>query len=220
MYIARVKLNPRRAATKRLAANVNRLHGAVLNTVPPTGDDDRGRPQGLLWRLDHGQHAHILYVASPVEPDLTAIQEEYGWVTGEGAPEVRDYTPRLSNLSAGQMFSFRLAANPTHKVVKDDSGRKSRVAHVTRRHKLDWLQRRGDALGFEIVSPELTSVSPTVFHRFRKERNTGNLVTVAVTTFEGHLRVTDADRFRSALSEGVGRAKAYGCGLMTVVAAQ
>lgn len=35
-------------------------------------------------------------------------------------------------------------------------------------------------------------------------------------TFEGVLTITEAELFRKALIDGIGRAKAYGCGLMTL----
>jgi CRISPR system Cascade subunit CasE len=41
-------------------------------------------------------------------------------------------------------------------------------------------------------------------------------VELGVAVFEGALTVTDAGRFVAALSQGIGRAKAYGCGLLTV----
>jgi CRISPR system Cascade subunit CasE len=34
--------------------------------------------------------------------------------------------------------------------------------------------------------------------------------------FEGRLKIVDADRFKQALFEGIGSAKAFGCGLMLV----
>ena len=39
----------------------------------------------------------------------------------------------------------------------------------------------------------------------------------AKVTFEGMLKVTDAELFRKTLREGIGKEKAYGCGLMTVL---
>ena len=36
-------------------------------------------------------------------------------------------------------------------------------------------------------------------------------------TYEGLLTVTDAAKFREALTSGIGRGKAYGLGLLTVV---
>ena len=35
-------------------------------------------------------------------------------------------------------------------------------------------------------------------------------------TYEGNLRVTDADLFRKSLTRGVGRARGYGCGLISL----
>ncbi|MCI5956432.1 MAG: type I-E CRISPR-associated protein Cas6/Cse3/CasE [Clostridiales bacterium] len=42
-------------------------------------------------------------------------------------------------------------------------------------------------------------------------------VSLQAATFEGLLTVTDAERFRRTLTEGVGRGKAYGLGLLTIV---
>ena len=42
-------------------------------------------------------------------------------------------------------------------------------------------------------------------------------VTLGCCEYEGVLEVTDADLFRAALTEGIGRGKAYGLGLLTVM---
>jgi CRISPR system Cascade subunit CasE len=41
-------------------------------------------------------------------------------------------------------------------------------------------------------------------------------VVLQVVTYEGHLVVKDAERLRHLLLAGIGRAKAYGCGLLTL----
>ncbi|MGO4759027.1 type I-E CRISPR-associated protein Cas6/Cse3/CasE, partial [Streptomyces sp. 2MCAF27] len=41
-------------------------------------------------------------------------------------------------------------------------------------------------------------------------------VTLTAVTFDGRLRVTDPDALRRTLTSGLGKAKAYGCGLMTL----
>ena len=50
----------------------------------------------------------------------------------------------------------------------------------------------------------------------RRFPRNGSTVTLATATFEGHLEVTDVAALRHALNHGVGRAKAYGCGLLTL----
>ena len=53
--------------------------------------------------------------------------------------------------------------------------------------------------------------------RFRKPQEGGRRVSMLSVTFEGILTVTDADLFRRTLAEGIGRGKAYGMGMLTVV---
>ena len=38
-------------------------------------------------------------------------------------------------------------------------------------------------------------------------------------TFDGSLTVTDPEKLRHALSNGIGRAKGYGCGMLTLAPA-
>ncbi|MDU3568371.1 MAG: type I-E CRISPR-associated protein Cas6/Cse3/CasE [Cutibacterium avidum] len=49
--------------------------------------------------------------------------------------------------------------------------------------------------------------------RFRRR---GSMVTLAVTQVDGVIHVADADAARGALTCGIGPAKGYGCGLMTL----
>jgi CRISPR system Cascade subunit CasE len=45
-------------------------------------------------------------------------------------------------------------------------------------------------------------------------------VTVTRVTYDGRLRVVDPDALRRTLTAGLGKAKAYGCGLMTLAPAE
>ncbi|MBB0243412.1 type I-E CRISPR-associated protein Cas6/Cse3/CasE, partial [Streptomyces alkaliphilus] len=55
------------------------------------------------------------------------------------------------------------------------------------------------------------------FAKREGERNRkGSRVTLTTATFEGCLRVTDPSLFTDHLLNGIGPAKAYGCGLLTL----
>ncbi|TVT61952.1 type I-E CRISPR-associated protein Cas6/Cse3/CasE, partial [Amycolatopsis rhizosphaerae] len=41
-------------------------------------------------------------------------------------------------------------------------------------------------------------------------------ITVRAVRYDGHLIITDRDAFTAALQTGIGPAKAYGCGLLTL----
>jgi CRISPR system Cascade subunit CasE len=84
--------------------------------------------------------------------------------------------------------------------------------------RLGWLTRKAATAGFELVEVQGVDVvdamqrEPNVV-RGRRE---GGVVTIEGVLFEGRLRVVDAQAFRAALVEGIGRGRAYGFGLLSV----
>lgn len=53
--------------------------------------------------------------------------------------------------------------------------------------------------------------------RTERSRREGSDVTICTAVYDGVLRVEDADAFRHALGFGIGRAKGFGCGLLTIM---
>ena len=56
------------------------------------------------------------------------------------------------------------------------------------------------------------------WYSFKKSKLDKDVRLLSVT-YEGLLTVTDAQKFRDALTGGIGRGKAYGMGLLTIVRA-
>lgn len=230
MYLSRIQLNPRRREARWLLASPQRLHAAVLAAFPdpPTGDLD-GEPR-VLWRLDTDDAATLLYVVSPEQPDFAHLAEQAGWPTTERGT-VKPYGPFLDRLAAGQRWAFRITANPTRYVKDLTSGKARRLGHVTVAQQAEWLAARSQSLGFSLVSaaddsgvddgsaveppPLALTVSHRVTHSFTRE-NSKKPVTLATAQFDGVLEIADVGAFRGALVGGIGPAKAYGCGLMTL----
>jgi CRISPR system Cascade subunit CasE len=73
----------------------------------------------------------------------------------------------------------------------------------------EWIARKL-ATACEIEAVSILPHSPTYF---RKGNRGGKLLTV---TFEGVLRVSDPARMAELLWNGIGHAKAFGCGLLLV----
>lgn len=207
-YLSKVQLNPQRRAGRALLGSPQSMHAAVLAAFPGRLSDRSD--QRVLWRLDLAPGAVHLFVVSPEEPDFTHLIEQAGWPT---LPtwETRAYQPLLNRLASGQSWAFRLTANPT-RALPDGAGRGKRVGHVTVAQQQEWLVTRSAAAGFEIPGQ-----GPVVQERevaqFRRE---AGRVTLARATFEGQLVIEDADLLRQALVSGLGPAKAYGCGLLTL----
>lgn len=224
MYISRVALNLARSGGLRLAGSPYLLHAAVEKAFPPNvmrrGDEGR-----ILWRLDVSSRKDggvWLYVVSPSVPDLSHIAEQAGWAQDRG--ETKEYTSVLDALEEGQAWQFRLKANPARKVYRDWHGNDgesvvgSIQGHVTEAQQLEWLLARSARCGFDIPeSGGLRSVA--ISHRKReyfRHGADGNPVTLSTAQFDGRLVVVDADAFRRTLCCGLGRAKGFGCGLMTI----
>ncbi|MCG2803615.1 MAG: type I-E CRISPR-associated protein Cas6/Cse3/CasE [Cellulomonas sp.] len=224
VYLSRIQLNPRRREARWLLGSPQRVHAAVLQSFPdpPTGDRS-GEPR-VLWRLDHDHDRVLLYVVSPDQPDFAHLAEQAGWPTTERGT-VKRYEPLLDRLELGQRWAFRLTANPTQYLRRPDQARAQRVGHVTVGYQELWLQERAAALGFRIAgaqSPELVVTRRAVESFTRRDPSFGDraasrrTVTLAVAQFDGALEVTDPQALRTALVVGIGPAKAYGCGLLTL----
>lgn len=215
MYLTRFGINTQRRGARHLLASQQRMHAAVLAGFPAAED-----PARVLWRVDAGTHRTDLFVVSAARPDLTHLVEQAGWPT-TATWDTADYQPFLERLAAGQRWAFRLTANPVRSVSRGAGVRGQVKAHVTAAQQQDWLLRRAEGLGFRVPDGEAGSPQLVVKDRrtarFERPRaDAGRDVTVVMATYDGLLEVTDPDALRRGLCEGVGRAKAYGCGLLTL----
>ena len=50
-----------------------------------------------------------------------------------------------------------------------------------------------------------------------KKKIKGNAYHAFLVTYDGYLTVTDVDKFKNLMINGLGKNKAHGCGLMTVI---
>ncbi|AGP58261.1 type I-E CRISPR-associated protein Cas6/Cse3/CasE [Streptomyces rapamycinicus] len=239
MYLTRFRINTARSGARRLLGSPHAMHGAVNMAFPnPSARDGQG-PR-VLWRVDPQAAGRTdLLIVSPGRPDLTHLVEQAGW-PGLEQPgwTTFAYKEFLDRLAIGDTWGFRLTANPVHDIHKPgdpEGARTKRTAHVTPRHQIGWLLKRQEQAGFEIVCtpPERQLTQRGHEHQvivhnrmplqFRKRDAAGSSrhnVRFTRVTFDGRLRITDADAFRRTLTHGLGKAKAYGCGLMTLAPAR
>lgn len=224
MYLSHMPLNPQRRSTRELVASRQRLHAAVLAGFLP-GASERGR---VLWRLDSdGAHDLSLMVVSAEVPSFDALVEQAGW-TANPVWRTADYDSFLARLTAGQRWVFRLVANPVKSVrsLDDHSAerslpRGSRVPLIKREDQEAWLLARSEPAGFAICPGASGGLNLRVAQSARRtfeRRSDGQRRTVTLQTvqYDGVLEVSDPQRLRRTLVEGLGSAKGYGCGLLTL----
>ena len=243
MFLTKIDLDPARRLARKYLGSPQVMHAVVLKA---TGGDDGDGPGRVLWRADRGPTMTTLYLLSPSEPDCTQLVAEAG-AAGTRSLTL-DYSPFLATLDAGQVWAFRLTANPSYAAPRGPEVRGKRYGHVTVEQQRQWLIERTPRYGFELVpvpgtkaaeaddaasgtaattSADVSAVAASasvvvvrrerpVFGRRNPDRDRRDRVTINRTVYEGMARVTDPDALRRALVAGIGRSKAYGCGLMTL----
>lgn len=194
-------------------------HRLLWRLLGQNGAADRER---FLFRAESRDGLPLFYVLSTWQPSVVGP----GWRC-----ESKSFAPDLQN---GDRLGFSLRANPTvaratekgkrgqrHDVVMDAKRRSRiedsdgiehpRMAELAWEAGRRWLVERGERLGcrFDVDGLE---VGGYAVHKLRQVRG----ITFATLDFRGFLEVTDAERFKSALAQGIGSAKAFGCGLVLV----
>ena len=206
MYLSRAELDPTRRETMVALISPQKFHGAVENAFP-------GARRRRLWRLDQLGEKLYLLLLSEERPDLTALCAQFG--TG-APPETRPYDPLLERVTAGSCWQFRLTANPTRskKDSADHTARGTLKPCYLEVEQEEWLWAQAAKHGFALREEGFT-VTRVQWQHFAKHGT--RPVTLLAVTYEGILQVTDAEQFRALLCQGMGRGKAYGLGLMTVM---
>ncbi len=209
MYLTQMRLDMNNRRTLSALASPAKFHGAVECAFP-------GQRQRNLWRIDSRGNQNYLLILSREKPDLTQAAQQFA-PPGE-TWQTKDYAKLLNRISQGSRWQFRLCANPTYSAPAGP-GRRGRVcADNTPEHQAAWLERQSEKHGFALKKDEFTVVK-SVWYRFRKG-STGENVMFLAATYEGYLEVSDPELFCRMLCSGIGRGKAYGAGLMTLVRAE
>jgi CRISPR system Cascade subunit CasE len=232
-YLSRVWLNPQRTTAQRFLQNPHVAHAAILAGISRQPVDQR-----VLWRLgpDPGTaHRLELLILTQTRPSWEHLVEQAGWPSSDEPEAItRPYEPLLNQIMLGRQFAFRLKANPVSSTKHPDAPsrvqkeriaaqarpRGVRVPQRTAAHQLDWLTARINQWGFTIAAGEagLPAVRLTARDRlsFRKSGASAGPVVLQTATFDGIVEITDPDAARRSLLHGVGPAKAYGLGLLTL----
>lgn len=167
-----------------------------------------GEKRDFLSRVDEVDDAYRLLIVSPNAPSKP-----------DWCPTDCFQSKRIPDSFFDHgTFRFSLLANPTRKVrAEDAAGQKKkngrRVPIVTREELVAWLQRKGEAGGFDPGPPEQLRTIPKRREYFHRRGAQG--VHHAVE-FQSVLQVTDPTAFRASFTNGIGSAKAFGFGLLAI----
>ena len=168
-----------------------------------------GEARHFLTRLDDKDGGYQMLFLSPTEPCRPGWcpDHETNWQT----------KPVAGSFLEHARYRFSLRANPTKKLTPKGAdgkrhGQGKRVAVRDFAELASWMDRKSKAAGLAIEPGTLRIAERGLYH-FTKEKER-RLGTLNIVDFDGVLRVTDRAAFKAAFQNGIGSAKAFGCGLI------
>ncbi len=225
MYLSKLTLNLRSRLVQKELANRYELH----RTLTRAFSAHMAEEERILFRLEEGDHTAgaVLLVQSSTIPDWPLLPERYLLFDAE----VKSYSPRIH---PGQVLIFRLLANPTKRInaypAEGTTERESkRVRLLKEEEHFDWLDRKAAANGFHLLGVR-SARQPDVIGYSRKKHTSLTAdkesqekpvqkITLQAVQFDGILEVTDPEAVISAVRKGIGPAKGFGFGLLSLARA-
>lgn len=194
-------------------------HRPCATVEPPPVHVPRDTKHNFLYRIDPQPGSRVvILVQSAIKPDWNYAFHNAGHLLA-ALPETKTVELRFE---PGQNFRFRLLANPTKRLRKEsrnvqgeavaDRWVGKRVPVPVGKHE-EWLARRADRNGFRLC--ELTDLRPGYIYVNRSAEPSKGTQLRSVR-YEGLLEVTKPTEFRAAQVSGIGPAKAFGFGLLSV----
>ena len=203
MYLSRLQLNTTRIAVL-WASNPYRVHQRLMMACD-------GDPR-LLFRIEDApaggppEGGTQVLVQSHVEPN---------WQFAFGDFDVLRCPPEHKafdlHLQAGRHYRFRLLANPT---VKRNG---NRLGLFKEEDQLAWLARKLEAAGAILVS---AIAAPRGLQKSDKNpAKDEHIATHFAVLFEGVLQAQNTEQLKEVVEHGIGAAKGYGFGLLSLAPA-
>ncbi|MGP1616436.1 type I-E CRISPR-associated protein Cas6/Cse3/CasE [Peptostreptococcus stomatis] len=208
MYISRVEVDVKNRKKIKNLSHVAAYHSWVEDSFPKEKKlENRTRK---LWRVDTLNNKTYLILVSQEKPNFSCL-EKYGV---EGTAESKQYDTFLNSIKNGDRYRFRITLNPVIS-LSQGSGNKSLIKpHVTIEYQRKYLIDRSIKNGFELDENEFSIVERGYENFYKSGQKKVRLVKA---TYEGILTVKSADLLKDVLTKGMGKKRAYGFGLMTVI---
>ncbi|MGW2464674.1 type I-E CRISPR-associated protein Cas6/Cse3/CasE [Streptomyces sp. NPDC001356] len=207
--LARIRLNPHSRDVQRDLRDATQMHRTVMRMVPDGLGDAPRHQAGLLYRLDETDTSSTLLVqAATLDPSRLP--------TAYGQADVKSLAPMFTALRKGLAVRYRVVLNPTkrERLSLQDKGRRGRIVPLSGADADQWWQRRAAEAGLDLHILTPTNVEPA-----RPRGQDAPRMRHSLLRYDGTATVTDPDALRATIIHGIGRAKPYGAGLLSLAPA-
>lgn len=184
------------------AYSLHRIVYSLYEDVRDTEQKQASTASGILYADQGGdiRGRKILMLAN--RTPMAAVEGLHGEVLSKPIPD---------NFLDYDHYRFKVIVNPTRR----DSATRKLVAVRGREAVAQWFsERASNSWGFE-VSPQQLQVDKIEVLQFKDKQQRN--VTIGQAHVQGLMRITDKPQFGNSFTQGIGRARAYGCGLLQIV---
>ena len=214
MYLSRVEIDINNRRKMKDLTHLGCYHAWVEDSFSNSSSNEN-RPR-KLWRIDNIYDKYYLLVLSENKPDLAKL-EKYGL---ESSAEFKTYDEFLESLKEGMRAKFKIKLN-TVRAYKDEKNptKRGRIMPVPNEKLNEFLIDKATRNGFEVKPGEfeISKIDKEYFMHTDKGEEKKSRKNLVSATYEGLLTITDLEKFKTALINGIGKKKAYGCGFLTII---
>jgi CRISPR system Cascade subunit CasE len=195
MILSRLSFDPLSRGTMKTTGDIYRLHETVMSGFKSYESKPR-----VLFRVepDLNNNKINVLVQSTMEPDWLNLKESNN---GLISFQVKPYNPVLNS---GDFLRFRLRGNPTvtrngkrYGLIRDDALEK-------------WMIKWAEPMGVKIIS--FTVIDEGYISGIKK----GKEIQIKTARFDGIFQIVDHEKLLNKITEGIGPAKGFGCGLLSI----
>lgn len=152
-----------------------------------------------LWRLDKIYGKTYILLLSQTKPNKEKIEQH----AVKDSLKTTDYNKFLENLDINKDYRFKLKLNP----IKRNNGKERSIRDE---ELIPYFYEKIKNKGFKIDSQTLMITEKGQIDFIDSK-------TCPSATFEGFLKITNLEKFKETLITGIGRKKAYGFGMLTII---
>ena len=190
-----MSLNWKDIKTPRLTDDysIHRIVYSLFEDIRTESEKKQSIPSGFIYADKGGDASHreILFLSHrpPKEPIV-------GTLRVKSIPDA---------FLEHDVYAFEVIVNPTKRV-------NGRLIPIKGKENIcKWFINRTSSWGFEALSSEV------IHERLLRTSKNETQITIKQATLKGLLRVTDRSLFIQHFRQGLGRGKAFGCGLLQIV---
>ncbi|MFJ4469628.1 type I-E CRISPR-associated protein Cas6/Cse3/CasE [Streptomyces sp. NPDC089424] len=191
------------------------MHRRIMSLFPPDAGPDPRAQFGVLFRTEDTPAGPHLLIQSTHEPDTSRLPDSYGTALS------RPLDALIDAIRPGLTIRYRCVASPVRK-----PGATTRalynlppVVPLTGAAADEWWTRQADNSGLKLFTHHSRPLDAARGER-RPDSAPPQRIRHNRTQFDGTAAIIDTDLLRTSIRTGIGRGKAYGCGLLSIAPAR